>query len=76
MSRVVRLAERRTSKETIETLKALLAEARAGEIVGLAYIALQQGAEYTADVTGSCKTSRVITVGAIQFLVHRLLQDP
>lgn len=74
MGRVMRLVQRRASRETIEVLTALLAEARAGEIVGLAYVALQTEGKYTADVTGTAKSAKVLALGALLHLQHQLLE--
>jgi hypothetical protein len=69
----VSLVPRRASKETIEVLTALLAEARAGQVVGLAYVAVHLNGIYTADATGDCKSARTLTLGALLHLQHRIL---
>lgn len=75
MGRVVRLAQRRASKETIEALTALLAEAKAGEVIGIAYVAFHAGTEYTGDALGSAKLAPSLTIGTLYKLAHRLLHD-
>ena len=74
MGEIVRLAKASPSKETIESLAALLAEARSGEIVGISYVALQRRGMYTADSVGYCRTARVVTLGALVTLQHRILE--
>lgn len=75
MGMVVRLVQRQASQETIDVLTALLAEARRGEIVGLAYVAMHQRMHYTADVKGAAKTLRAYTVCALRHLEAHLLED-
>lgn len=75
MGRVVRLVQRQASKETIDALTALLAEAKAGEIVGLAYVALQPHGKYTGDAIGTARTARTLTLGALLSLQHLLLEN-
>lgn len=74
VGKVVSLVDRRASKEVVETLLQLLAEARRGEIPGLAYVAMHYG-DYSADAVGTAKTSRIYTLGVLRRLEHRLLDD-
>ena len=48
---------------TVEALKQLLEEARLGRIVGLAYIALHCGPDYTADIVGAALLHPLLTRG-------------
>ncbi len=72
MGIVISLAQTRPSQETIDALTALLAEARSGAVVGLAYVAVHKEDEFTADVLGTAKTSPVLTIGMLQILERRL----
>lgn len=51
------------SSETILALEELLREARAGNVQGLAYVALHAGAAMSHDVLGRCRLSPVLTAG-------------
>ena len=72
MGTVIHLAQTRPSKETIEVLTALLSEARAGKIIGLAYVAVHKQAEFSADLTGTAKTSPLLTLGMLEILKRRV----
>lgn len=72
MGEIIQLVDHHTSKETVDLLLSLLADARAGQVVGLAYIALHKGHEYEAGVTGTAKTSPLLTIGMMRILEQRL----
>lgn len=48
---------------TVEALKKLLEEAQLGRIVGLAYIALHCGPDYSADIVGAALLHPLLTRG-------------
>lgn len=48
---------------TVEALKKLLEEAQRGRIVGLAFIALHCGPDYTADIVGAALLHPLLTRG-------------
>lgn len=73
MGEVVQLIASPVCQETVNELVALLQEARAGELVGLAYVAMHPGQVYTANVVGKAEKSPVFTLGAIQTLTAYLL---
>lgn len=60
----------------IEALQQLLLEAKAGRITGLAYVALEPGHGFTADVLGSVVESRVLALGITQVLKETVLKLP
>ncbi len=66
MGEIVRLVQHAVSDETVAALSYLLQEARAGHVVGLAYIALHNSSsDYSADATGAARISRTFTMGAL-----------
>lgn len=76
MGDIVRLVQRAVSDETIAALTHLLQEARAGHVIGLAYIALHNGVSYSADVAGAARIYRTITMGATLQLNDYILHLP
>ena len=50
-------------QSTVDALKNLLEEAQRGRIVGLAYIALKRGPDYSADVVGAALQHPLLTRG-------------
>lgn len=52
MGEVLQLIRQTVSHETVAALEALLQEAQAGKITGLAYVAIHQGGDFTADAVG------------------------
>ena len=53
---------------TIETFERLLAEARAGRIVGAAYIALTPACGYEYQVVGECRSYPTLSRGMVRSL--------
>jgi hypothetical protein len=53
---------------TVEALERLLSAARAGQIVGLAYVALHCGPDYSGDVVGRAKAHPLFTRGIVSAL--------
>lgn len=70
--KVIRLVLHSPSQDTIAALEDLLVEARAGRVVGLAYVAMHKVYEYTVDVTGECKSSPTLTRGMLSTLDDEL----
>lgn len=56
------------SAETISELETLLAEAKAGQITGLAYVALHRGAEFSVCARGRARFIPTHTLGALESL--------
>lgn len=56
--------------ETVETLTLLLAQAKAGKIIGMAYVALHHHHEYSADIVGCVLESPLLSRG-----ICRALED-
>ena len=72
MAPVLKLAQPSSSTETVETLLRLLSEARAGQVVGLAYVALHSGARYSGDVVGRARAFPLYTLGLCKALEDQL----
>lgn len=73
MGEVVKLVPSPVSQDTVDELFALLQEARAGKIIGLTYVALHPGKEFTADVVGQSRKVPLFTLGTVQRLNQYLL---
>lgn len=73
MGDVIKLLPPRVSRDTVETLIALLSEARSGRVIGLSYVALHQGMKFSADIVGESKRSSIYTLGTIQCLNNYVL---
>ena len=54
--------------ETIKELEELLAEAKRGNLSGLAYIALRPGTHFTINATGSASAVPAYSLGALHAL--------
>ena len=59
------------SQDTVETLETLLEQAKAGELVGLAYVAVYRGAEYECDTTGYAAEHTTLTIGMMRVFSSR-----
>ena len=73
MGLVVKLVPSPVSKDTVDELAALLQEARAGKVIGLAYVALHKGQVFTADYVGQAKAAPIFTLGAIRVLSDHIV---
>lgn len=62
------LVQRRRSVETTEALESLLAEAKHGKVIGIAYVVMYQQREYTASATGEARRNPTFTRGMIAAL--------
>lgn len=59
----VQLVQPVVDSETVGTLEKLLVDAKAGRVVGLAYVALHHGPDYSGDVVGRAKAHPLFTRG-------------
>lgn len=62
------------SAETVSELETLLAEAKAGQLTGLAYVAMHRGADFSVNVRGRARFIPTHTLGALESL-RRLVSD-
>ena len=53
------------SDETITELETLLAEAKTGQLTGLAYVALHRGADFSYNARGRARRTPTHTLGAL-----------
>lgn len=72
MGHVLHLVQQAVSKDTVDALEFLLQEARAGRVIGLAYVALHNSHDYTVDMAGFTKTAPSLTRGAVHTLDDEL----
>lgn len=56
------------SVDTVAALADLLAQAKAGQVIGLAYAAIKPGGEYQGDITGMAETHPIYTRGLLRVL--------
>lgn len=70
------LIRRRRELETVEALQDLLTEAQSGLVVGIAFVAIRPGREYSVGAAGEARRQRTFTVGAIRALVDALVEMP
>jgi hypothetical protein len=70
---VIKLVPPKPCQDTIDTLVALLADARAGNLVGLTYVALYTGRRFSADVIGSALEAPVFALGPLRCLSDYLV---
>jgi hypothetical protein len=70
----LRVAGQFVSHDTIAALESLLARARDGEIIGLAYVALARQKNYVVDTAGEARRDPTFALGMVQIL-RRLIED-
>lgn len=63
MGNVIQLAADAVDAATVEALTRLLEAAQTGQIVGLAYVALHAGPDFTADIVGHCRDHPLLCRG-------------
>lgn len=69
---VIRLVVEHVSSDTVRALEQLLLDARAGRIVGLAYVAMHKVYDYTVDAAGECRRSPTLARGMLARLDDEL----
>jgi hypothetical protein len=60
------------SSDTVSCLRELLAQAERGEVVGIAYAALQRGRRYTVDACGETDRNPTFARGMVDALSDEL----
>lgn len=63
-----RLVKRHPSPDTVATLETLLAAAKSGNLIGLAFVAMYAGREYEASTVGEARRNPTFTRGMIRAL--------
>lgn len=74
MGRIVTLAPSPGSDDTIAALEALLTEAKAKKLIGIAYVGIYPAREYVIDVAGEAKRAPVFTHGLVGMLAYELVR--
>jgi hypothetical protein len=69
---VLKLITPAVSRETVDTLEHLLAEARSGRLIGLAYVAMHKTYDYSVDIAGETRRSPTLTRGMLNLLDDEL----
>jgi hypothetical protein len=65
---VLKLIQPCVDAETVAALQALLKDAQAGRIVGMAYVVLCRRNQYQGDLVGTAKTSPLLARGLCRAL--------
>lgn len=73
MGRVLTIVPPGVSKDTIQALTYLLQEARAGNITGLAYVAMHKANDFSIDHAGEVRSYPLASIGAIRILADELV---
>lgn len=60
------------SRDTVRALEALLADARAGRLIGIAYVAMYGRGEYVVGLEGETRKSPTMTRGMLHLLDDEL----
>jgi hypothetical protein len=68
------LIQNHVSTDTVEALQQLLEQARAGEVIGVAFVAMLKRRGYIADAAGEAYRNPTFTRGMIRALDDRLAQ--
>jgi hypothetical protein len=71
----LKLVEAAPDSQVIAALRLLLAEAEAGRITGLAYVTLESGSGFSADVVGACRRSRLLSLGIAKALEEAVAES-
>lgn len=74
MGDILRLVEPIVSEDTVLALEVLLAEAKAGRLIGLAYAGLYPAKEYVVDVAGGAKSEPLRAHSLVALLAHELIR--
>ena len=70
--KIFRLAKAAISHDAVDALEHLLAEARAGRVIGLAYVAMHKAYDYSVDIAGETRRSPTLTRGMLHLLDDEL----
>lgn len=66
------IQSREVSEETVDVLKYLLSEATAGNVRGIAFVALHNGHEFSSGIIGKPRLVPVLTRGMVRALDDEL----
>lgn len=68
MVRYLKIVKAAPDSQVVEALSLLLQEAKAGRITGLAYVTMESGHNFSADVVGRCRRSPLLALGITKAL--------
>lgn len=68
MVRDLKIVKAAADSQVVEALNLLLIEAKAGRIKGIAYVTLEAGTGYSADVLGAVRHNRLLALGLTKTL--------
>lgn len=69
---LIKLVAPAKDAETVDVLEDLLGRARRGEVIGLAYVALHPGCDYSGDVVGVARLTPLLARGIVGALWEEL----
>lgn len=74
---VLTLVESCPNLDTVRELEMLLRQAKEGEVIGIAYVAMYRGYQYEADIVGESRKVPALCHGMLRWLARKLdqLQD-
>ena len=72
MPNCIRLVSGQAPEDLVRALEELLADAKRGQLVGLAYAAMYRRHEYVVDTAGECRRNPTFTRGMVRALDDRL----
>ena len=72
MSSVLSVVNRSANAPTVQELEAILARAKAGEVIGLAYVYIGQDGEYSGNVVGVAATLPIYLRGLVEALKEQI----
>jgi hypothetical protein len=72
MDRGLALVTPLADQDTVDALADLLDKAKRGEVVGVAYVALYRGCEFSADITGSVRQNPLLSRGIASTLWEQI----
>lgn len=71
-AKVLRLVHPCKSEDVVRALEDRLVEARAGHLIGIAYVVMYKAHDYGVDVAGETKRSPTLTRGMLHLLDEEL----
>ena len=73
MGDVVEITTAMVSPETVAALESLLSQARTGQVIGIAYIAMHKANDFSIDYAGAVRQHPVVSIGASTILTDELV---
>lgn len=63
------------SHETVELLAELLDQARAGELIGVAFVSVRRARSFSIGYTGECRRSPAFTLGTLKVMEYDIVRQ-